>query len=38
MGALLTSTAKADDWNQKTIVTFSGSVEIPGVHLAGIAP
>lgn len=23
--------AKADDWNQKTIVTFSGPVEVPGV-------
>jgi hypothetical protein len=28
--------AKADEWNQKTIVTFSGPVEIPGkVLLAG---
>ena len=27
--------AKADDWNQKTVVTFSGPVEIPGVHLNG---
>ena len=35
MGALVITTAKADDWNQKTIITFSGPVEIPGVHLAG---
>lgn len=27
--------ARADDWNRKTTVTFSASVEIPGVHLAG---
>jgi hypothetical protein len=27
--------AKADDWNKKTTVTFSGPVEIPGVHLTG---
>jgi hypothetical protein len=27
--------AKADDWNKKTVVTFSGPVEIPGVHLTG---
>ena len=25
----------ADDWNRKTVVTFSGPVEIPGVHLTG---
>src|SRR5690348_4606968 len=35
MGAVYTPTAKADDWNRKTVVTFSGPVEIPGVHLAG---
>jgi hypothetical protein len=27
--------AKADDWNRKTIVTFSEPIEIPGVHLQG---
>jgi hypothetical protein len=27
--------AKADEWNRKTVITFSGPVEIPGVHLAG---
>jgi hypothetical protein len=35
MGAILAPTAKADDWNRKTVMTFSGPVEIPGVHLAG---
>jgi hypothetical protein len=35
LGAVLAPSAKADDWNRKTVVTFSGPVEIPGVHLAG---
>jgi len=35
MGTLLVSSAKADDWDRKTLVTFSSPVEIPGVHLAG---
>lgn len=35
MGAALVPTAKADEWNRKTVITFSGPVEIPGVHLAG---
>jgi LPXTG-motif cell wall-anchored protein len=35
MGALLTPALKADDWNRKTVITFSGPVEIPGVHLTG---
>jgi hypothetical protein len=34
-GAMFSSVAKADDWNRKTTMTFSGPVEIPGVHLAG---
>jgi hypothetical protein len=34
-GAILAQSAKADDWNRKTVITFSGPVEIPGVHLAG---
>src|SRR4249920_1006944 len=34
-GAVLTPAARADDWNRKTVVTFSGPVEIPGVHLTG---
>jgi hypothetical protein len=35
MGALFAPGARADDWNRKTVITFSGPVEIPGVHLAG---
>jgi hypothetical protein len=35
MGAVYPGSAKADDWNRKTVITFSGPVEIPGVHLAG---
>jgi hypothetical protein len=33
-GAFL-PTAKADEWNHKTVITFSGPVEIPGVHMKG---
>jgi hypothetical protein len=35
MSVALAPVARADDWNRKTVVTFSGPVEIPGVHLAG---
>jgi hypothetical protein len=35
LGATLSTSAKADDWNNKTTVTFSAPVEIPGVHLRG---
>jgi hypothetical protein len=35
MGAVCSSGAKADQWNQKSVLTFSGPVEIPGVHLKG---
>jgi hypothetical protein len=35
MSTLLAPHARADDWNHKTVVTFSGPVEIPGVHLEG---
>jgi len=35
LGATFGSTAKADDWNRKTVVTINGPIEIPGVHLAG---
>jgi hypothetical protein len=35
MDAVLTPNAIADDWNNKTSITFSGPVEIPGVHLTG---
>jgi hypothetical protein len=37
MGAVISPAAKADEWNQKTRITFSGPVEIPGVHLKGWA-
>src|SRR2546421_2261227 len=37
IGAILAPSAKADDWNRKTVITFSGPVEIPGVHLTGWA-
>jgi len=32
---MLAPRARADDWNRKTVITFSGPVETPGVHLAG---
>ena len=35
MGAVFSPSAKADEWNRKTKITFSGPVEIPGVHLKG---
>ena len=35
IGGVLAPAARADDWNRKTVITFSGPVEIPGVHLAG---
>lgn len=35
VGAILAPTAIADNWDRKTVITFSGPVEIPGVHLAG---
>jgi hypothetical protein len=35
VSAVLAPSAKADDWNRKTVITFSGPVEIPGVHLTG---
>jgi len=35
LGAAFSPSAKADDLNNRTVVTFSGPVEIPGVHLQG---
>jgi hypothetical protein len=29
--AFVVPTARADDWNRKTVITFSGPVEVPGV-------
>src|SRR4051794_35402409 len=37
LGAALSGAAVADDWNRKTVITFSGPVEIPGVHTPGMA-
>jgi hypothetical protein len=37
MGVVFSPAAKADDWNRKTVMTFSGPIEIPGVHLKGWA-
>jgi hypothetical protein len=34
-GAAFSPLALADDWNRKTVITFSAPVEIPGVHLVG---
>jgi len=34
-GTMLAPRARADDWNRKTVITFSGPVDTPGVHLAG---
>jgi hypothetical protein len=34
-GLALTTMARADEYNEKTVVTFSGPVAIPGVHLKG---
>ena len=34
-GMAFSSSAKADAWDKKTTITFSGPVEIPGVHLQG---
>src|SRR5260370_5113805 len=35
MGTAFSPSVQADDWNRKTEITFSGPVEIPGVHLTG---
>jgi len=35
ISAILAPSAKADAWDRKTVITFSGPVEIPGVHLKG---
>ncbi len=37
LGTAFSPIAKADEWNRKTVVSFSGPVEIPGVHLQGYA-
>src|SRR6202161_3858863 len=35
MGAAIAPSVRGDDWNRETVFTFSGPVEIPGVHLKG---
>ena len=35
LGLALSPSATADESNKKTVITFSGPVEIPGVHLQG---
>jgi LPXTG-motif cell wall-anchored protein len=35
MGTVFSPVANADEWNRKTVMTFSAPVEIPGVHLKG---
>lgn len=35
LSSLFAPQLSADDWNRKTIIKFSGPVEIPAVHLAG---
>ena len=33
MAALIPSTVRADDWNKKTVITFSNTVQVPGATL-----
>jgi LPXTG-motif cell wall-anchored protein len=35
LGLAFSPSARADAWDKKTTITFSGPVEIPGVHLQG---
>src|SRR5579859_5145281 len=35
LGVAFSPSARADETNRKTVITFSGPVEIPGVHLKG---
>jgi len=35
LGIAFSSSARAGEWDRKSILTFSGPVEIPGVHLKG---
>ena len=35
MGATFSPSARADAWDKKTTITFSGPVQIPGVHQPG---
>jgi hypothetical protein len=35
VGVAFSPGAKADEWNDKTVISFSAPVEVPGVHLKG---
>src|SRR5581483_5158924 len=35
IGAAISPDLSADDWDRKTVISFSAPVEIPGVHLTG---
>jgi hypothetical protein len=35
IAAAFSPSLRADDWNQKTVITFSQPVETPGVHMKG---
>src|SRR5271170_7279150 len=35
IAAAFSPSVKADEWNKKTVVTFSDPVETPGVHIQG---
>ncbi len=35
LGAAFAPDVRADSWNDKTVITFSDPIEIPGVHLKG---
>lgn len=35
LGAVTSPAVKADSWDRKSVITFSGPVEIPGVHQKG---
>jgi hypothetical protein len=37
IGAAFSPSVKGDDWNRKTVITFSEPVETPGVHMQGWA-
>lgn len=37
LATVLSTSVKADDWNRKTVITFSQPVETPGVHMQGWA-
>jgi hypothetical protein len=38
IAGILSPTTRADEWNERTIVTFSGPVEVPGVKRPEVLP